>query len=55
MENQKDTLVAEAPEYTRYPAPDCPQGWFILEYASGRKVLVELDPITGKETFIRQL
>lgn len=55
MENEKETIAAEAPEYQRYPAPDCPQGWFIHEYTNGRKVLVEVDPITGKETFIRQL
>ena len=55
MENQKDTLIAEAPEYTRYPAPDCPKGWFIHEYPNGRKVLVEIDPNSGKETFLETL
>jgi hypothetical protein len=28
---------------------------FILEYPGGRRVLVEIDPHTGKETFIREL
>jgi hypothetical protein len=42
-------------EYTVSPAPDCPQGWFIYEYPNGRKVLVEIDATTGKETFIREL
>ena len=30
-------------------------GQFILEYPGGRRVLVEIDPHTGKETFIREL
>jgi len=30
-------------------------GQFILEYPNGRRVLVEIDPDTGKETFIREL
>jgi hypothetical protein len=28
---------------------------FILEYPGGRRVLVEIDPETQKETFIREL
>jgi hypothetical protein len=42
-------------EYIVYPAPNGVANWFIHEYPNGRKVLVEVDPITGKETFIRQL
>lgn len=42
-------------EYIIYPAPNNEPNWFIHEYPSGRKVLVEVDPNTGKETFIRQL
>ena len=30
-------------------------GQFIHEYPNGRRVLVEIDPISGKETFIREL
>jgi len=30
-------------------------GQFILEYPGGRRVLVEIDSVTGKETFIREL
>jgi hypothetical protein len=40
-------------QYTTH-ATDTPNQ-FILEYASGRRVLVEIDPTTGKETFIREL
>jgi len=28
---------------------------YILEYTGGRRVLVEINPETGKETFIREL
>jgi hypothetical protein len=42
-------------EYITYPAPDCPEHWFIHEYPNGRKVLVEVDPYTGKETFLKAL
>ena len=42
-------------EYIIYPAPDCPQDWFIKEFPSGRKVLIEVDPATGKETFLKEL
>jgi len=28
---------------------------FILEYPNGRRVLVEIDAVSGKETFIREL
>ncbi|WP_186292681.1 hypothetical protein [Mucilaginibacter corticis] len=31
------------------------QGQFIHEYPNGRRILVEVDPKTGKETFIREL
>jgi hypothetical protein len=40
-------------EYTIHPT-EIP-GQFILEYPGGRRVLVEIEPITGKETFIREL
>lgn len=30
-------------------------GQFILEYPGGRRVLIEIDPETQKETFIREL
>ena len=40
-------------EYTTHPTDTHNQ--FILEYASGRRVLVEIDPISGKQTFIREL
>jgi hypothetical protein len=39
--------------YITHPT-DTP-GQFILEYPGGRRVLVEIDPATGKETFIREL
>jgi hypothetical protein len=40
-------------EYITHPT-DIP-GQFILEYPGGRRVLVEIDPDTRKETFIREL
>jgi hypothetical protein len=40
-------------EYITYPT-DVP-GQFILEYPGGRRILVEIDPDTQKETFIREL
>jgi hypothetical protein len=40
-------------EYSIQPAGTRDQ--FILEYPNGRRVLVEIDPVTGKETFIREL
>jgi hypothetical protein len=35
--------------------PTDTEGQFILEYPNGRRVLVAVDPTTGKETFIREL
>ena len=35
--------------------PTITKGLFILEYPSGRRVLVEIHPVTGKERFIREL
>jgi len=46
-------METEAPAYTVHPT-DTP-GQFIHEYPNGRRVLVEIDPATGKETFIREL
>ena len=40
-------------EYIKHPTEHPDQ--FILEYTSGRRVLVQVDPTTGKETFIREL
>jgi len=40
-------------EYIKHPTDHPNQ--FILEYTGGRRVLVEIDPTTGKETFIREL
>lgn len=40
-------------EYITHPT-DIP-GQFILEYPGGRRILVEIDPDTQKETFIREL
>lgn len=34
--------------------PEHPE-WFIYEYASGRKILVEINLETGKEHFLRSL
>ena len=34
--------------------PDHPD-WYIYEYENHRKVLVEVDPISGKMHFLRQL
>jgi len=35
-------------------ATDTP-GLFIFELANGRRILIEIDPVNGKETFIREL
>jgi hypothetical protein len=40
-------------EYIVYPTEIT--GQFILEYPNGRRVLLEIDPETGKEHFIREL
>lgn len=40
-------------EYITQPT-DIPDQ-FILEYPGGRRILVEIDPETQKETFIREL
>ncbi|WP_158596446.1 hypothetical protein [Mucilaginibacter phyllosphaerae] len=40
-------------EHITHPT-DIP-GQFILEYPGGRRILVEIDPVTQKETFIREL
>ncbi|MES2063445.1 MAG: hypothetical protein V4456_16070 [Bacteroidota bacterium] len=40
-------------EYITHPTDIT--GQFILEYPGGRRVLVEIDPDTQKETFIREL
>jgi len=34
--------------------PDHPD-WYIYEYENHRKVLVEVDPVSGKMHFLRQL
>jgi hypothetical protein len=46
-------METEAPAYT-VQATEIP-GQFIHEYPNGRRVLIEVDPDTGKETFIREL
>jgi hypothetical protein len=46
-------MQTEEATYIMHPT-DTP-GQFILEYPGGRRVLVEIDPHTGKETFIREL
>jgi len=40
-------------EYIAHPTGT--ENQYILEYPNGRRVLVEIDPVTGKETFIREL
>jgi hypothetical protein len=40
-------------EYSIHPTDN--PGQFILEYPGGRRVLVQIDPKTQKETFIREL
>jgi len=40
-------------EYITHPTGT--DGQYILEYPNGRRVLIEIDPVTGKETFIREL
>ena len=47
------TMQTSQEEYIKHPT-DIPNQ-FILEYTGGRRVLVEIDPDTGKETFIREL
>jgi hypothetical protein len=42
-----------AQDYTKHPT-DNPNE-FILEYSNGRRILVEIDPVTGKQHFIREL
>jgi hypothetical protein len=40
-------------EYITHPTTTEDQ--YILEYPNGRRVLVSIEPATGKETFIREL
>ena len=46
-------MQTEEVTYTTH-STDIP-GQFIHEYPGGRRVLVQIDPATGKETFIREL
>ncbi|HTD98516.1 MAG TPA: hypothetical protein VK668_04495 [Mucilaginibacter sp.] len=46
-------MQTEEAEHITHPTSTA--GQFILEYPGGRRVLVEIDPATGKETFIREL
>jgi hypothetical protein len=46
-------MQTEEVTYITHPT-DIP-GQFILEYPGGRRVLVQIDPQTQKETFIREL
>jgi hypothetical protein len=39
--------------FTSYPTGE--PGHYIKEYVSGRRVLVEIDAVTGKEYFLREL
>ena len=45
--------TAEVPAYIAHPTQT--EGQFIYEYPNGRRVLVEVDPETGTEHFIREL
>jgi len=45
--------TAEVPAYIAHETDI--KGQFIYEYPNGRRVLVEIDPETGTEHFIREL
>ena len=46
-------METAAQEYIVHPTET--PGQFIREYPNGRRVLIEIDPATGKEHFIREL
>jgi hypothetical protein len=41
--------------YVSYPAGSELPGAFVHEYKNGKKMLVEIDPLSGKEHFLRNL
>ena len=45
--------IPAEPHYTSFKTDE--PGQFILEYANGRRILVEIDEATGKEYFLREL
>lgn len=54
------TPVNAKPVQETHAAPyhSCPAGepnQFIHEYVTGRKILIEIDPATGKEHFLKNL
>ncbi len=46
-------METEAPDFIAHPTDT--EGQFIYEYPNGRRVLVEVDPITEAVHFIREL
>lgn len=58
MDNNPPEIAAQTGDQivNTYPAgdPEHPD-WYIYEYENHRKVLVEVDPETGKMHFLRQL
>lgn len=48
-----DRKLTSGINYTAHQTDE--PGQFILEYAGGRRVLVKIDPATGKEYFLREL
>ena len=56
MDNNPPEISTDDHVLNTYPAgePDHPE-WYIYEYENHRKVLVEVDPITGKMHFLREL
>ena len=48
-----DPKVQAELHFTSYPTGE--PGHYIKEYIGGRRVLVEIDAVTGKEYFLREL
>lgn len=51
--SDSDRKLSSGPNYTRHQTDE--PGQYILEYPGGRRVLVEIELVTGKEYFLREL
>jgi hypothetical protein len=51
--SDSNAKVQEELHFTSYPTGE--PGHYIKEYIGGRRVLVEIDAVTGKEYFLREL
>jgi hypothetical protein len=50
-----ETYTEQEENFIAYPAPNGEPNQYIREYPSGKRVLVEIDPASGKCSFLRDL